>query len=114
MVSDASCHSPGRSALFRASFPNGRSFYDTLDSFFPRSLLDGFQEGSALWIGGSGVVKFLKNSEARFLYNSGYGNGGAVYNGGVLVMRNTAEFIQGRTAFGKGGCLYYGPAAEAV
>lgn len=77
-------------------------------------MVDGFQEGSALWIGVSGVVKFLKNSEVRFLYNAGYGDGGAVHNGGVLVMKNTAEFNQGWTSFGRGGCLFYGPAAEAV
>ena len=76
---------------------------------------DFFQEGGALWIGVSGVVEFLEGSEARFLYNSGYGNGGAVYNGGVLVMRDTAEFNQGRsTSGGSGGCIYFGPSAEAV
>eukprot|EP00752_Nemacystus_decipiens_P001324 g1314.t1 len=94
----------------------GAIYTDGKVSFFEDALFEHNEgdEGSALWIGASGVVKFLKRSKARFLSNSGYGNGGAVYNGGNLVMRNTAEFSQGRTSFGKGGCIYYGPSAEAM
>eukprot|EP00903_Cladosiphon_okamuranus_P019379 g17819.t1 len=85
-------------------------------SFFEDALFQSNQgdEGGALWIGVSGVVKFLKTSVARFLYNSGYGDGGAVHNKGVLVMRNTAEFNQGRTSYGRGGCIFYGPSSEAL
>eukprot|EP00752_Nemacystus_decipiens_P003716 g3425.t1 len=94
----------------------GAIYTDGKVSFFEDALFENNEgdEGSVLWIGVSGVVKFLKRSKARFFGNAGYGNGGVINNGGVLVMRNTAEFGQGRTTFGNGGCIYYGPAAEAV
>lgn len=72
------------------------------------------QEGGALWIGVTGVVKFLKRSKATFQSNSGPGNGGTINNYGVLVMRNTASFNQGRSTDGSGGCISCGPASEMV
>ncbi|CAM9360415.1 unnamed protein product, partial [Hapterophycus canaliculatus] len=71
-------------------------------------------EGGALWIGFAGVVKFLKNSTATFMSNSGPGNGGAINNYGVLFMKGEAFFNQGRSTRGSGGCIHYGPIAESV
>ncbi|CAM9478802.1 unnamed protein product [Scytosiphon promiscuus] len=85
-------------------------------SFFEDALFQNNEgdEGGALWIGFASVVKFLKHSTATFMANSGPGNGGAINNYGVLVMKGEAFFNQGRSTDGSGGCIHYGPIAESV
>ncbi|CAM9529765.1 unnamed protein product [Ectocarpus sp. 4 AP-2014] len=94
----------------------GAIYSDGEVSFFEDALFTNNEadEGGALWIGVTGVVKFLKSAKATFQSNSGPGNGGTINNYGVLVMRNTASFNQGRSTDGSGGCISCGPASEMV
>ncbi|CAM9532525.1 unnamed protein product [Ectocarpus sp. 8 AP-2014] len=84
------------------------SFYE--DAVFTDNEGD---EGGAMWIGFTAVVKFLKRSKATFARNTSENRGGHIMNEGVLVMRNTAVFEDGVSG-SSGGAINAGDVSEMV